>query len=45
MSSSSQLWIGYSPEMAETAMISESKAHATPDSLREIEGSLEGLGI
>jgi hypothetical protein len=45
MSSSSPLWICYSPEMAETALLSESKAHATLDSLREIEGPLEGLGI
>jgi hypothetical protein len=45
MSSSSLLWIGYSPEIADTALLSESKAQATPDSLREIEGPLEGLGI
>ncbi len=45
MSSSSPLWIGHSPEMAETTLLSESKAHATLDNLREIEGPLEGLGI
>jgi hypothetical protein len=45
MSSDRLLWIGYPPEIVKTALLSESKAHATLDSLREIEGPLEGLGI